>query len=175
MRDLSVHLGLGANLGDPARQIGEALRRIDDLPAVSVVAVSSLYETEPVGPPQPRYWNAAAELRVGIPLRALLDALHRIEADLGRVRAEEARWGPRLIDLDLLLAEECILAEPGLKVPHPRLAERPFVLVPMAEIAPEVRHPVLDRTVRELLLECPSADPPPRIVAPPPSRPALAG
>jgi 2-amino-4-hydroxy-6-hydroxymethyldihydropteridine diphosphokinase len=173
-RALRVHLGLGANLGDPAHQIGEALRLIDGLPGVAVVAVSSLYETEPVGPPQPRYRNAAAELRVAVPLRALLDALQGIEVRLGRIRTDEARWGPRRIDLDLLLAEECVVAEPGLAVPHPRLAERPFVLVPLAEIAPEARHPILGRTVRELLATCPAADPPPRIVGAASFRPAPA-
>jgi 2-amino-4-hydroxy-6-hydroxymethyldihydropteridine diphosphokinase len=114
-----------------------------------VVARSAVRETDPVGPPQPRFLNAVVEIETGLEPRALLDAMHAIERDLGRVRAE--RWGPRTIDLDLLLFGDRTIDEPDLCVPHPRLAERRFVLEPLAELAPARVPPGTDRTVRQLL------------------------
>ncbi len=110
---------------------------------------SSFIETEPVGgPPQGPYINAAAELRTILSPRALLEALLEVEDELGRVRS--VHWGPRKVDLDLLLYEEQIIDEPGLQVPHPHMHKRQFVLDPLSEIAPEAVHPVLGKTVREL-------------------------
>ena len=146
---VDAFVALGANLGNPASRMQEALSAIDALPGTRVVARSSLYRTAPVGgPPQPDYLNAVAHIRTALPARALLDALLGIERAAGRVRAE--RNGPRVLDLDLILYGAGRTSEPGLEVPHPRLHERAFVLAPLAEIAPE--HVVPERgRVRDLL------------------------
>jgi 2-amino-4-hydroxy-6-hydroxymethyldihydropteridine diphosphokinase len=131
-----AYVGLGANLGNRAQTIRAALERLGRLPGVEVVAVSSLLETDPVGlEAQPRFLNAAAELETELPPRALLDALLAVERGLGRTR-EGPRFGPRTIDLDLLLYDDLVVDEPGLTVPHPRLHERRFVLEPLAELDP---------------------------------------
>lgn len=131
----TAFLALGGNLGDRAGALARALAALGRLPGTEVAAVSSLYATAPVGPvPQPEFLNAAAELRTRLGPRELLAACLGIEADLGRVRT--VRWGPRTIDLDLLLYGDLRLDEPGLVLPHPRLISRAFVLVPLAEIAP---------------------------------------
>jgi 2-amino-4-hydroxy-6-hydroxymethyldihydropteridine diphosphokinase len=131
-----AYVGLGANLGDRARTIRAALERLDRLRGVEVVAVSSLRETDPVGlEEQPRFLNGAAVLETELPPRALLDALLAVERELGRTR-EGPRFGPRTIDLDLLLYEDRIVDEPGLTVPHPQLHERRFALEPLAELDP---------------------------------------
>ena len=122
---------------------------------VEVVAVSSLRETEPVGVvDQPAFLNGAAELETTLPPRALLAALLRIEQRLGRVR-DGTRWAPRTIDLDLLVYAGEVVDEPGLRVPHPRLHERRFVLEPLVELAPDVRHPTLGLSAAQLLERCP--------------------
>ncbi|HEX3731004.1 MAG TPA: 2-amino-4-hydroxy-6-hydroxymethyldihydropteridine diphosphokinase [Opitutaceae bacterium] len=129
-------LGLGSNLGDRAGQMAEALRRLHHTPGLRVVAVSSLYATAPVGvTDQPEFLNAAAKLRSELAPRELLEACLRVEAELGRVRGE--RWGPRIIDLDLLWHGGHAVREPALELPHPRMRERAFVLLPVAEIAPD--------------------------------------
>ncbi len=135
----TVYLGFGANLGDRAGNLRDALRRLV-AGGVRLRRVSSVYETAPVGgPPQPAYLNLVAEVETDLAPRALLALCQRIERDLGRVRAE--RWGPRTVDIDLLLYEGVTAQEPGLTLPHPRLGERQFVLVPLAEIAPELLLP----------------------------------
>ncbi|MCX7894076.1 MAG: 2-amino-4-hydroxy-6-hydroxymethyldihydropteridine diphosphokinase [Burkholderiales bacterium] len=133
-------VGLGANLGDPARQIAQALDAIGRLPGTRVVRSSSLYRTAPVGyAAQPDFLNAVAEIETGLAPRALLAALQKIEADAGRERAY--RNAPRLLDLDLLLYDGSAVREPGLELPHPRMHERAFVLAPLVEIAPHAEIP----------------------------------
>lgn len=131
----TAFLGLGSNLGDRAGTIRRALREIGRLPGTRLDAVSSLYETLPVGPPQPPYVNAVARVTTRLDPRELLAACLDVEARFGRVRAE--RWGPRTLDIDLLLFGEREIDEPGLAVPHPRMTGRAFVLVPLAELDPE--------------------------------------
>src|SRR5205085_4115659 len=131
-----VFIGLGANIGDREANLNRALDLIAETPAVELQAVSSFRETDPVGYlDQPRFLNAAALLETDLPPRDLLDRLLAVEAVLGRTR-EGPRFGPRTIDLDLLLYGEEQIDEPGLRVPHPRLHERRFVLEPLAELDP---------------------------------------
>lgn len=128
----TAYVGLGANLGDRERTIRRALELLGD----EVVAVSSLRETDPVGyVDQPRFLNGAARLETERTARELLDRLLAIERELGRTR-EGARYGPRTIDLDLLLYGDAVIDEPGLTLPHPHLHERAFVLEPLAELDP---------------------------------------
>ncbi|MDN2568277.1 2-amino-4-hydroxy-6-hydroxymethyldihydropteridine diphosphokinase [Aquibium sp. A9E412] len=135
---VAAYLGLGGNLGDPAAAMATALRRLDAHAAITVAAVSSLYRTPPWGKTdQPDFLNAVARLDTHLAPRALLEALLAVERGLDRVRGE--RWGPRPIDLDILLHGTATVAEPGLSVPHPRMLERAFVLLPLAEIAPDLR------------------------------------
>jgi 2-amino-4-hydroxy-6-hydroxymethyldihydropteridine diphosphokinase len=137
-----AYVGLGANLGEREPALREALARLDAVDGVRVVAVSSFRETEPVGLlDQPRFLNAAAELETTLAPRALLDALLAVERVLGRDRSVEARWGPRTIDLDLLLYGDEEIDEAGLTVPHPRLGERRFVIEPLLELDPELSLP----------------------------------
>jgi len=137
---VTAYVGLGANLGDREAALRTALRSLEDLPAVRVRRVSSLYQTAPVGvTEQPEFLNAVAEVETMLSAPALLHALLDIENRLGRMRT--VRWGPRVIDLDLLLYGDAQIALPELTVPHPRLRERAFVLVPLAEIAPRLVMP----------------------------------
>jgi len=148
----TVHIALGSNLGDRRAAIDAALDAIGRIPHTTVEARSTLVETEPVGPPgQGAYLNGAARLRTGLQPRKLLDRLLDIERRLGRVRSPGARWGPRTIDLDILVWGDLVLEEPSLTIPHPRLHERRFVLEPLAEIAPDIVIPTLGRTPAALL------------------------
>jgi 2-amino-4-hydroxy-6-hydroxymethyldihydropteridine diphosphokinase len=143
-----AYIGLGANLGDREGNVRAALERLRGL---GPLRVSSFRETEPVGViDQPSFLNAAAELETDLPPRELLARLLEIEHDFGRERAEETRWGPRPIDLDLLVYGAETIEEPGLTVPHPRLAERRFALEPLHELAPDLTLPD-GRRIRDLL------------------------
>lgn len=135
-------VGLGANLGDPRAQIERALDLLSAENGVEVVAVSALRETDPVGyEDQPRFLNGAVELRTSLDARRLLGRLLMIERRLGRVRGDGPRFGPRTIDLDLLLYGDEVIDEYGLVIPHPRLHERRFVLEPLAELDPAIEIP----------------------------------
>ena len=144
-----VYVGLGANLGDPERTLAAAVDDLARVPGVSLERRSSLYATAPVGPAQPEYRNAVVALFTAGAPEALLAALLDIERAHGRVRAE--RWGPRVLDLDILLWGDRVADRPGLRVPHPELHHRRFALEPLAELDPHARHPVLQKTVAELL------------------------
>ena len=135
-----AYVGLGANLGQREETLREAVRILDRAPDVDVIAVSELRETEPVGPiAQPPFLNGAVALETALSARELLELLLDVERSLGRIREE--RWGPRVVDLDLLLYGDDVVDEPGVEVPHPRLHERRFALEPLAELDPELELP----------------------------------
>ena len=132
-----AYLGLGANLGDRAGALQRAVNSLTAVPGVSVVAVSGVYATEPVGgPEQPEYFNAVVALDTDLTARELLEVGQRLETDAHRVRDE--RWGPRTLDVDVLLVGETRLDEADLVVPHPRMWDRGFVLAPLADVAPDL-------------------------------------
>jgi 2-amino-4-hydroxy-6-hydroxymethyldihydropteridine diphosphokinase len=151
---------MGANLpsgtGPPEATLAAALERMATLGRIA--RISSLYSTEPVGyAKQPRFLNAAVALETDAAVRDLLSSLQSIERELGRDREHSIRNGPRTIDLDILLFGDCVIDGPGLRIPHPRLAERAFVLLPLSEIAPEAVEPSSGKSVHELLLQLPVA------------------
>jgi 2-amino-4-hydroxy-6-hydroxymethyldihydropteridine diphosphokinase len=145
-----VHVGLGANLGDPERMLSAAVEDLARLDDVAVVRRSSLYAAAALGPPQAEFRNAVVRLETGRSPQSLLAALMAVERAHGRVRSE--RLGPRLLDLDILLWGERIVDAPGLHIPHPELHRRRFALEPLAELDPGALHPVLQKTVAELLV-----------------------
>ncbi|MCF6751082.1 MULTISPECIES: 2-amino-4-hydroxy-6-hydroxymethyldihydropteridine diphosphokinase [Stutzerimonas stutzeri group] len=150
-----VYIGLGSNLADPLQQLRGALQALADLPHTQVLGVSSFYASDPLGPPdQPRYVNAVAALATTLAPLELLDALQTIELAQGRERKAE-RWGPRTLDLDILLFGDRVIDEPRLQVPHYHLQERAFVLYPLAELAPAHLRLADGRNLDDLLAACP--------------------
>ena len=151
-----VFIGVGSNEGERLEQISKAVEALGRAPGCRLVQMATICETEPVGgPPQGPYLNTVVEIDTVLQPDALLRELKAIEAGQGRAPSA-ARWGPRPIDLDILLYENLVLAKPDLLIPHVRLHERRFVLEPLAQLAPEVCHPVLKRSVAELLAELPA-------------------
>ena len=142
---MTVLVGLGSNLDGPARQVETAFELLEALPETQVTARSSMYRSAPFGGiEQPDFVNAAVAMITSLGARALLEAMQGIERSRGRER-DDVRWGPRVLDLDLLVYGALSIDEPGLAVPHPGIAERNFVLLPLREIAPELEIPGLGR------------------------------
>ncbi len=151
-----VFIGLGSNEGDRLRMLSNAVQLLSTAPQVRVTQLAPIVESQPLGgPPQGPYLNTVVELETALEPRPLLALLKTIERQLGRP-AKGLRWGPRPIDLDVLLYEERVIDEPDLQVPHPRLHERWFVLEPLVQLAPEAVHPVLRHTIAELRKQLPA-------------------
>lgn len=141
-------IALGSNLGNSYNTLTEALNYLDQCPGIVVVCQSSIYQTKPVGPPQPDYLNACAILDTDLEPQILLQTLQQAENHFGRVRQE--RWGARTLDLDLLLFGDRVLTTTDLELPHPRMRDRAFVMVPLAEIAGDWIDPVSQRAIADL-------------------------
>ena len=148
-----VYIGMGSNLADPADQLRSAVEALTQLPESRFVGVSAFYQSDSLLPGQPRYTNAVAAIDSSLAPLDLLDALQAIELDQGRERLE--RWGPRTLDLDILLFGDRLIDEPRLKVPHYQMHLRAFVLYPLAELAPENLQLPDGQRLSELLTACP--------------------
>lgn len=148
-----IYIGMGSNLAEPSAQLRHALDALGELPQTRLAGVSSFYQSDSLLPGQPRYTNAVAALDGSLEPLTLLDALQAIENDQGRERLE--RWGPRTLDLDILLFGERLIDEPRLKVPHYQLHARAFVLYPLAELAPADLRLADGRRLSDLLAACP--------------------
>ncbi len=155
MTEKSVYIALGSNLGERQQNLAEALRRMAGV--VRVTAVSRLYETEPAYVlDQPAFLNAVVAGYTGLSAPDLLAYLKQLETQLGRKTL--VRYGPRNIDLDIIFYDDLVLDSPHLTIPHPRMAERGFVMHPLTDIAPDLVHPQLERTMAQLLADLPAAD-----------------
>lgn len=154
----TAYIALGSNLGDRRAALTRAINEISARVG-PVTAASTIYETLPLNPPelqessQPDFLNAVVQCSTLLDPFKVLDEILQIEIEMGRERAEGLRWGPRIIDIDLLAVGSCTIATSRLRLPHPELHKRDFVLVPFAEIAPTYVHPILERTVQALLDE----------------------
>lgn len=154
MKTYSVYIGLGSNLGDRHAYIARAVDELKRIRDSKLVSISSVYESDPFGKTdQPKFFNAAAEIETALLPAELLAELQSIEMKVGRTSTE--RWGPREIDLDILAYDGVVFEDEHVTVPHPGIAERKFVLVPLKEIAPDLVHPVSGMTVEELAAHCP--------------------
>ena len=146
-----VYIALGSNMTGPHDQLDRALKSLSSIPEVQIVAVSDRYQTPAIGPSQPDYINAAAQLMTSLSPESLLDTLQSIEQQQERVRT--VRWGPRTLDLDILLYDNIVQDTQRLTIPHPRMAERAFVLLPLADINRDLALPC-GKTVSQLLANC---------------------
>ena len=148
-RQVRAAVALGSNLGESRQTIDAAIQTLANHPKIELLSRSSWYRTAPVGPPQPDYINVCIVLAVQLTPQELLHTLLRVEQQFGRVRQE--RWGARTLDLDLILYNQLIFNTPNLQIPHPRMRERAFVLVPLAEIVPEWIDPVTQKAIAQLV------------------------
>ncbi len=146
-----VFIGVGSNLGERRSNCREAKRRIGELPKTRVMKESSLYESEPHGDAKTWFANSVLEIETELGATELLKKLHGIEEEMGRKRLKGKKWGSRVMDLDVLLFDMEIVDKRTFKVPHPRLSERRFVLLPLSELAPQLIHPALGISVSEML------------------------
>ncbi len=164
----SVYLSMGSNVGDRAAHLRAALSDLDRV--LTVRRISSLYRTDPVGvTDQPEFLNLAVEAETDLEPFELLAAVKQVEHDVGR--RPTFRWGPRVVDLDILLYHDLVLETPELTIPHPELTRRAFVLLPLAEIAPRLIHPVEHRTIADLAATAPGSAGVHRLDAPQPFKP----
>jgi len=153
----AVYLGFGSNIGNRIKNLERALASLAAQPGIRVISTSSLYETEPVSfRDQGWFINQAVGIETTLPPFELLRVTQHIENSMGRTRA--IRWGPRSIDIDILLYGDLIIDHDGLTIPHPRMTERRFVLVPLAEIAPSLMHPKIGERIRAILIDTPAND-----------------
>ena len=147
-----AYIGIGSNLGTPGKNCIEAIEKISNTKDIKIISRSSFYQTEPIGEVQQDWFvNSAIKIKTNLSPTHLLSALLNIESVMGRTREE--KWGPRLIDLDLLFYGNLILGKKGLTLPHPEIQKRKFVLIPMSEIAENLVHPTLKKTIKVLLQE----------------------
>ena len=150
-----IYIGIGSNLGDRRANTAEAIDRITKIPDTRVVRASSLYESEPLGNAKTWFVNSVIEIETELGAEPMLKRLKAIEDAMGRKRVKGKRWGSRIIDLDILLSENEVVDKRTLKVPHPEMHKRRFVLLPLAELAPHVIHPQLGSSVSALLATVP--------------------
>ena len=146
-----VYIGIGSNLGDRKANALEAVERVAQIPGTKVVRASSLYESEPLGNAKTWFVNSVIEIETELAAEQLLKKLKAIEEAMGRKKVKGKRWGSRIIDLDLLLFDGQTVNKRTLKIPHPEMHKRRFVLLPLSELAPHVTHPQLGTTISELL------------------------
>jgi 2-amino-4-hydroxy-6-hydroxymethyldihydropteridine diphosphokinase len=146
-----VHIGIGSNLGDRRANALEAMERVSQLPDTRVVRASSLYESEPLGDAKTWFVNSVIEIETELAPDPLLKRLKAIEEAMGRKRVKGKKWGSRIIDLDILLWDKEVVSKRSLKIPHPEMHKRRFVLLPLAELAPHVVHPQLGQSISALL------------------------
>ena len=147
-----VYIGIGSNIGNKKENFLEALSRVAKLPDTKIVKESSLYESEPIGDAKEWYVNGAIEIETKLKPDMLLKKFKNIERAMGRKKVKK-RWGARIIDLDILLYDAAIIKKKNLRIPHPEMSSRKFVLLPLGEIAPQVIHPELGVTISELLIK----------------------
>ncbi|MBS3736069.1 MAG: 2-amino-4-hydroxy-6-hydroxymethyldihydropteridine diphosphokinase [Candidatus Bipolaricaulota bacterium] len=146
---VQAFIGLGSNLGNRKKNIDNSLRLLVDREDVDLISRASDYETEPVGPTQPWFINTAVKIETPSSPEEILEKCKEIEERIGRV--DSLKWGPRLVDLDLLLVDKYVLEERKLTLPHPKLEERRFVLLPLLELEPDLVHPELQTPLKDLL------------------------
>ncbi len=145
-----VYIGIGSNLGNKKENYLEALARIAKLPKTRIIKESSLYESQPLGDSKEWYVNGVIEIETELKPEMLLKKFKNIERAMGRKKVRK-RWGARIIDLDILLCDSVVINKKNLKIPHPEMHQRKFVLIPLSELAPQVIHPVLGSSISELL------------------------